>query len=193
MSFTVIAWSWGDALYHEAARSLRARCEELGYPHDIEIDVDLSEHIAGQFGAPWRERQWIYRYIPTFIRRKREELTGPLLYLHADMTIREPIPEASVPRADVALESGWSQRPPRPDDRVLAAPIYVADTAHARRFIGLWCAYCRYLDDGMGEHNQLIRVWSVMSEKDRSLDLKLFDPPLGSIRRSSDVPIVGTK
>lgn len=189
---TIVAWSWGADHYHAHARSLRECCEGLGYRYSIEVDADLSGHMDARFGDEWEERQWVYRYIPKFIARKLDEV-GDLLYLHADMTIQEPIPESAFGGMDIGLESGWSQYPPRPDDRVLAAPIYVANTVPARRFIRLWRTLCETLDDGMGEHNQLLRTWKIMRKHDRTLRVGIFDPPMGSIRADSDVPIVGTK
>lgn len=190
---TVVACAWGANRYADAASALRERCAQLGYAHHIEMDLNIALHMACQFGAEWDDRQWAYRVIPQYIQRVRYDLQGPLLYVHADMRIREPIPEGAFDGMDVGLESGWSQRPPRPDDRVLASPIYLADTRAARRFLALWVALCRYLDDGMGEHNQLLRVWRLMTDKDRSARIEIFDPPLGSIRADSDVPLVGTK
>jgi hypothetical protein len=100
----------------------------LGYAHHIETDLGMRVHMASRFGSDWDLRQWQYRVIPKYIQRVRRELDGPLLYLHADMTIREPIPDEAFENMDVGLESGWSQRPPRPDDRVLASPIFLDDT-----------------------------------------------------------------
>ena len=78
---TVIAWSWGAEHYHQKARALRERCEELGYPHSIDVDVDLSYHFSLQPGGDWEQRMWVYRYIPHFI--GWEAAThGDVLYLH---------------------------------------------------------------------------------------------------------------
>lgn len=198
MSFpTVVSWSWGAERYHAAARRLIKRCEELGYPHDVEVGADLSQHLARferMRGPHWTQRQWVYRFIPGFLLSKRREHAGPLLYLHADMTFRRPVPEERFRAdADVMLESGWSQDPPRPHDRVLAGPIYLAPTRGASRFLRLWSAFCAELDDGRGEHEQLIRTWQLMRDRDRSLTVETWNPPLASIRASDDVAIVGDK
>lgn len=184
MTTTIIAWSWGEPIFHNAADRLRDQCEEFGYPHSVERP-DLADHMSQIPPTVWKKRCWRYRFIPTFITERLDSLQTDILYLHCDFTLCNPITPKSWADLDIAVQNARG----RP---IFAAPIFVRNNERARRFLLLWSAFCR-IDDGLSEHPALARTVKVMRKEDRSLAVGFFNPPLGSIFADAKTPIRGHK
>lgn len=186
----VVTWWWGDPRYREAADRLARDCVDRGY--DVRVRrPDLTAHFEDQF-PDTRERIWVYRYIPKLLRQEIERTDRDLLYLHADLRITAPVPREAWGDADVGLESAWSLDPPRPRS-VLAAPIFLRNNDRARRFLDLWCAVCRTVDDDRSEHHHLHWVWRLLRDNDRRIRFRIFDPPLAAIHPRAETPIYDDK
>jgi tetratricopeptide (TPR) repeat protein len=76
---TVISFCCGDDYYFKAADRLRADCDRLGVPHDI-------EELQPDPGLDWSE---ICRQKIPFYRRKLLEHEGPVLWIDVDCRLRK--------------------------------------------------------------------------------------------------------
>lgn len=190
----IIAFSSGAEKYHRTARRLKKQCEEFGYPHDIEVNLDLSEHLLAKLPKiPFKF--WIFRYIPTFIKSKLYEYGKDVLYLHGDFEIKKEIPEEAFEGSfDVGMQRRWKYAVERSRFTMLAAPLLFRANDQALRFLNLWEAHCLNVHEpDKTEHAYLLYLWKYLSERDQSLDIQFFNPHIASLQHDADASILGHK
>lgn len=177
---TVVAFYTADTIYEDEARLLAGSLDAVGMNAEIEPMED-----RGSWNANTAQKV-------DFIRRKREALVGPLLYLDADAFVHENCEDyfMGLHRAEIDFGAHWYAGPPKGYDfarnclclsrgpcsrphRMLSGTLFIGDTDGARRLLDTWAAFnaaCAGVGwvSGAGQRN----LWAVVTSQQRHLDIE---------------------
>ncbi|PKD43273.1 putative nucleotide-diphospho-sugar transferase [Rhodohalobacter barkolensis] len=136
---TLVAMHTPDKVYTNEAKRMRASLDRLGIKHSVD-ELPGVDKIAGvedpENYPDWFIQKLARYYKPTWLRKKRQQIRGALLYCDVDAFIhKNPWEYLHLYEGDMAVFS-------RRNGDINSGTIWINDTEGAKDFLKLWEKKC---------------------------------------------------